>query len=52
MTATALLRSGEHLSQREIREAMSGNLCRCTGYSGIVAAVDEVMNGTGKTDAV
>jgi len=52
MTATALLRSGEHLSQREIREAMSGNLCRCTGYSGIVAAVDEVMNGAGKTDAV
>jgi carbon-monoxide dehydrogenase small subunit len=45
MTATALLRGAEHLSRREIREALSGNLCRCTGYSGIVDAVDEVMNG-------
>jgi aerobic-type carbon monoxide dehydrogenase small subunit (CoxS/CutS family) len=52
MTATALLRGGEHLSKREIREALSGNLCRCTGYSGIVDAVDEVMNGAGATDAV
>jgi carbon-monoxide dehydrogenase small subunit len=44
MTATALLR-GEPCSRREIKEALSGNLCRCTGYSGIVDAVDEVMNG-------
>jgi len=52
MTATALLRSGEHRSRREIQEAMSGNLCRCTGYSGIVDAVDEVMNGAVDSDAV
>jgi carbon-monoxide dehydrogenase small subunit len=50
MTATALLRSGERLSRREIREALSGNLCRCTGYSGIVDAVDEVMNGVPPTN--
>jgi len=32
-------------SRLEIKEALSGNLCRCTGYSGIVDAVDEIANG-------
>jgi carbon-monoxide dehydrogenase small subunit len=27
----------------EIREAMSGNICRCTGYHGIVAAVRKAI---------
>ena len=31
------------LSDEEIREALSGNLCRCTGYQGIVAAVRHVL---------
>lgn len=31
------------LSDDEIREALSGNLCRCTGYQGIVAAVRHVL---------
>jgi carbon-monoxide dehydrogenase small subunit len=52
MTATALLQSNPHPSRREIREALSGNLCRCTGYSGIVDAVDEVANGEGNAHAV
>ena len=30
--------------EREIRTALAGNLCRCTGYSGIVAAVQEVAS--------
>lgn len=32
-------------STMEIREAISGNLCRCTGYGRIVAAVHRVMSG-------
>jgi aerobic-type carbon monoxide dehydrogenase small subunit (CoxS/CutS family) len=41
MSADALLRSRQdsELSEREIREELAGNLCRCTGYEGIVAAV-------------
>ncbi len=39
MTADALLRRRPNASEREIREELSGNLCRCTGYEGIVAAV-------------
>ena len=45
MTDSALLRVTEHHSRLEIKEALSGNLCRCTGYSGIVDAVDEIANG-------
>jgi aerobic-type carbon monoxide dehydrogenase small subunit (CoxS/CutS family) len=39
ISAEALLRQGRDLSEAEIREELSGNLCRCTGYEGIVAAV-------------
>ncbi len=52
MTATALLRTGAHPARHEIAAALSGNLCRCTGYSGIIDAVDEVINGEGDAHAV
>ncbi|HMD03057.1 MAG TPA: (2Fe-2S)-binding protein [Candidatus Baltobacteraceae bacterium] len=39
VTATALLRDNPHPSEREIREGISGNLCRCTGYENIVKAI-------------
>ena len=39
MTASALLERNKNPNEREIREAISGNLCRCTGYDGIVKAV-------------
>jgi carbon-monoxide dehydrogenase small subunit len=39
MTSHALLERNAKPSEREIREAMSGNLCRCTGYVNIVKAV-------------
>ncbi len=38
MSLTALLRDKPAPSDQEIREGLSGNFCRCTGYQGIVAA--------------
>jgi carbon-monoxide dehydrogenase small subunit len=39
ISATALLRSNPNPSDQDVRIALSGNLCRCTGYDGIVRAV-------------
>jgi aerobic carbon-monoxide dehydrogenase small subunit len=39
MTTSALLERNKNPSEQEIREAISGNLCRCTGYVNIVKAV-------------
>ncbi len=42
ISATALLKRNPHPTENEIREALVGNLCRCTGYYRIVEAVKEV----------
>lgn len=42
ISATALLARNPEPSEQEIRIALSGNLCRCTGYDGIVRAVTKV----------
>jgi carbon-monoxide dehydrogenase small subunit len=39
ISATALLRSNPDPSEEDVRIALSGNLCRCTGYDGIIRAV-------------
>ncbi len=39
MTSLVFLRDHPHPTEREIREGLAGNLCRCTGYQNIVAAV-------------
>jgi carbon-monoxide dehydrogenase small subunit len=39
VSVTAFLRDNPHPTLEEIREGLSGNLCRCTGYQGIVRAV-------------
>jgi carbon-monoxide dehydrogenase small subunit len=39
LTAVALLEENPNPSEREIRWALSGNVCRCTGYQNIVKAV-------------
>ena len=41
MTAKALLEREPHPSRERIREAVSGNLCRCTGYQQIFEAIEE-----------
>ena len=42
MSATALLRSNAHPTEAEIRKAIQGNICRCTGYVNIVEAIKSV----------
>jgi carbon-monoxide dehydrogenase small subunit len=39
MSATALLNHNPHPTEEEVRRGLSGNLCRCTGYSKIIKAV-------------
>ena len=41
LTAEALLKEIPNPNETEIREWLSGNLCRCTGYQNIVAAIQE-----------
>jgi aerobic-type carbon monoxide dehydrogenase small subunit (CoxS/CutS family) len=43
MLATSLKASGRTLSRQEIREEVSGVLCRCTGYEGIINAVEDYL---------
>ena len=42
LTVSALLESGELESQEEIKHGLAANLCRCTGYRGILEAVAEL----------
>lgn len=43
MTAQWILRHRELLERHTIRELMAGNLCRCTGYDGIVESVEAAL---------
>lgn len=43
MSAKALLLHNPNPSEEEIRTALAGNLCRCTGYSNIIAAIQDVV---------
>ena len=45
MAAEALLRRNASPTEREIREALSGNLCRCTGYVKIIESVQAAAGG-------
>jgi carbon-monoxide dehydrogenase small subunit len=44
MTLTEFLRDNPNPTEQEVRIAISGNLCRCTGYQGIVAAALDAAN--------
>ncbi len=46
-SAAGLIAEGKAHTADEIRELMSGNICRCGAYPNIVAAIEEVMSGKG-----
>ncbi len=46
LTVTALLEAGELTNVEDIKRGLAGNLCRCTGYRGIVEAVCELAGVT------
>jgi carbon-monoxide dehydrogenase small subunit len=48
MTAKALLEKEKHPSRERIKEAISGNLCRCTGYQQIFEAIEEAARVLGE----
>jgi aerobic-type carbon monoxide dehydrogenase small subunit (CoxS/CutS family) len=45
MSATSLLRENGSPSEEEIRKALQGNICRCTGYVNIVEAIKNASGG-------
>ena len=44
MSAIDLLQKNKNPSEKEIRDWLEGNICRCTGYQGIVAAVKDAAS--------
>ena len=49
MAAVSLIEENDELSERDVREGLEGNLCRCTGYHNIVRAVLDAA-GSGPDD--
>ena len=47
ISVTAFLRDNPNPSDEQIREGLTGNLCRCTGYQGIIAAVRQAAGTAG-----
>ena len=52
LSASALLAEKPQPTEHDVREAMAGNLCRCTGYEPIVKAVLSVAKKSGRKAAV
>ena len=48
VAATHFLENSEDPSSDDLREALSGNLCRCTGYGSVLRAVESVLEGGGE----
>ena len=48
MSAVALLAANPNPTEQEIREAIAGNLCRCTGYGKIIAAIQKAAKAMRK----
>jgi len=52
MASVGLLNETAKPTTDEIKEAIEGNICRCTGYNSIVRAVERVANGMYKEDSL
>jgi aerobic-type carbon monoxide dehydrogenase small subunit (CoxS/CutS family) len=50
MATVGLLKENPHPTEREVREGLEGNLCRCTGYHNIVRAVLTAAESSGGTE--
>jgi carbon-monoxide dehydrogenase small subunit len=44
LSAKAMLDTNPHPTRPEIRETLAGNLCRCTGYTKIIEAIERVIS--------
>ncbi len=51
MAASAFLNSGAEVTDASVRKALSGNVCRCTGYQNIIAAVKAAAQQLAKSPA-
>ena len=51
MTAADLLKSNPNPSEEEIRHALEGNFCRCTGYHNIVRSIQHAAKNMGSVPA-
>ena len=51
LAGRALLDRNPHPTEEEIREGISGNICRCTGYKNIVAAIQWAADNPATQDA-
>jgi carbon-monoxide dehydrogenase small subunit len=52
MTAYELLQHNPNPSEEEIRDALSGNICRCTGYQHIIEAVQSAAQSMASSASV
>jgi aerobic-type carbon monoxide dehydrogenase small subunit (CoxS/CutS family) len=52
MTAADFIRHNQHPSEEEVRHAIIGNICRCTGYSNIVDAIIDAAGQRNSDDSV
>jgi aerobic-type carbon monoxide dehydrogenase small subunit (CoxS/CutS family) len=52
MSSVAFLNETKNPTEKEIRDGIEGNICRCTGYNSIVRAIDAVAKGKYTEDKV
>ena len=50
MTALWILENPELLRSHSVREIMAGNICRCTGYDGIIEGIEAALDGRARAE--